>query len=218
MTTSQPLVRLGGAAGFAAAVLYLTSFAAGLADAPSSSAAGTVVLTWATEHRSGLLTALILNLAAWLVLVPLFALGLRERLTGTAGTLAVAAAFLTVALIGIVLIFLAMLVFRSQNLAPGTATTLADGAQLATLASAWPTVLLMGTVLAARPPRAVAILAGVALVTHLLAGVSVAHSGTFSPTGTFAELAPLCFTAWMTAASLWMVRRPVAVAAAAVPA
>jgi hypothetical protein len=207
---------LTACAALALALLYLISIPiSSLVDAPQAGASGDAVLRFIDAHRSGVLVAIVLNGIAWCALMPAVFAGLRELLRGcarTAATVALIAAAVESALIGVGLVFVALLAWEAPRLAPATARVLNDGFLLATSASAWPTVVCAIALALAwraqgRRPRAIPALALLAAALHAIASVAFARSGAFSPSGV-AQVAPIAFALLMAGVGVALLHRP----------
>jgi hypothetical protein len=197
------------------AALYFVSVPIGsLASLPGTDASPARVLAFFVGHRDGLLAAVVLNGIAWCVLMPVVFVGLRLRITGegsAAASLALAGALVESALIGVLLVFVALAAYDAPDLSPQLARLLADGFALATSASAWPTVLCsVAMAVAIRRSRALpaytAYLGLAVAALHCVAAVGLARAGAFSPAG-IAVFAPPLFAVWMAAIGVSMLRR-----------
>jgi len=207
---------LTACAAFAVALLYLISIPiSSLVDAPQAGASGEAVLRFIDAHRSGVLVASVLNGIGWCALMPIAFAGLCELLRGrarTAATVTLIAAAVESALIGVGLIFVALLAWEAPQLAPATARMLNGGFLIATNASAWPTVVCaIALALAWRAQEkrahvipALALLAG---ALHAITSISFARSGAFSPSGV-AQLAPIAFALLMAGVGVALLHRP----------
>jgi hypothetical protein len=207
---------LTACAAFAIALLYLISVPiSSLGDAPQAGASGEAVLRFVDAHRSGMLVASVLNGIGWCALMPVAFAGLRELLRGrarTAATVALVAAAVESALIGVGLIFVALLAWTAPQLAPATASVLNDGFLLATSASAWPTVVCTIALALAwrardRQARVIPALALLAAALHAITSVAFARSGAFSPSGV-AQVAPVAFALLMVGVGVALLHRP----------
>jgi hypothetical protein len=207
---------LTACAALAVALLYLISIPiSSLVDAPQAGASGEAVLRFFDAHRSGVLVASVLNGIAWCALMPIAFAGLRELLRGrarTAATVALIAAAVESALIGVGLIFVALLAWEAPQLAPATSRVLNGGFLIATNASAWPTVvcaLALALAWRAQEERTYVIpaLALLAAALHAITSVSFARSGAFSPSGV-AQVAPVAFALLMVGVGVALLRRP----------
>jgi len=198
--------RLVGMAALGVAVLYFVSVAVGsLGSLPGTDASPARVLAFFVGHRDGLLAAVVLNGIAWCVLMPVVFVELRLRTTGrgsAAASLALAGALVESALVGVLLVFVALAAFDAPDLSPRLARLLADGFALATSASAWPTVLCaVAMVVAIQRSRVLPAYTanlGLAVALHCAAGVGLARAGAFSPAG---------IAVWMAAIGVSMLRR-----------
>jgi hypothetical protein len=197
------------------AVLYFVSVPVGsLVSLPGTDASPARVLAFFVGHRDGLLAAVVLNGIAWCVLMPIVFVGLRLRINGegsAAASLALAGALVESALVGVLLVFVALAAFDAPDLSPQLARLLADGFALATSASAWPTVLCaVAMAVAIRRSRAlpayIAYLGLAVAALHCVAAVGLARAGAFSPAG-IAVFAPPLFAVWMAAIGVSMLRR-----------
>jgi hypothetical protein len=115
------------------------------------------------------------------------------------------------ALIGVVLVFAGLAAYSAPELSARAAKQLWDGYQVATVASAWPTLMcVLGLVFAARRssalPAIVVVLGLLVAVAHVFAAVAVARGGAFSGSGVALLAAPL-FAVWMAAIGVALVRR-----------
>lgn len=212
---------VAGATAAAAILAALLAFAAFLAggflDAPEADAPARDVLAFYADHRGGLLVAFALSVVAWCVLMPAVFAGIRELLgpgVRVAATVGLVGAVVEAAVIAVSLVLLGALTFRAPGVGFPAVRTLNDAFLLAVAASAYPTVLCAGafTVAIRRSgvlPPWTAWLAMLTAAMHVLAAVSLRRSGVFSPTGTFAELAPLCMTLWLAGLGIavWRLRR-----------
>jgi hypothetical protein len=210
------VARLTACAALGTALLYLLSIPIGsLGDAPSANASGTAVLHFLDAHRSGLLAASALNGIAWCALMPVAFAGVRRLLggrTATAATVALTCAAVESALIGLTVVFALMGAYEAPHLAPATARLLNDGLEIATAASAWPTVpcaLALALAWRAQPglSRAVPVLALLAALLHAVASVGFARSGALSPTG-LPQAAPVAFALLMAGVGVSLLRHP----------
>ena len=197
------------------ALLYLISVPIGsFADAPEIGASGAAVLSFFAAHRSGVLAASVLNGIAWCALMPLTFAGLWQLLrarAGTASAVALICAAVESALIGVALVFGIVGAYESPQLAPGIARVFGDAFNLATSASAWPTVpcaLALAFAWRAydRSTRVVPGLALLAAALHTIASVGFARSGTLSPSS-IPALAPISFALLMAAIGVTLLRR-----------
>jgi hypothetical protein len=220
------VARLTACAALGTALLYLLSIPIGsFADAPSAGASGASVLHFIDTHRGGVLAASAMNGVAWCTLMPAAFAGMRELLSrraGTAATVALICAAVESALIGLALVFALLCAYEAPGLAPGTARMLYDGFELASSASAWPTVpcaLAFALAWRAHPglSRAVGVLALLVAALHAIASVGFARSGALSPTG-LPQAAPIAFALLMATIGVSLLRHPaIARAQTAVP-
>jgi hypothetical protein len=101
--------RLLAAAALGVAAMYILSVPSGsLASLPATDASGREILAFFVDHRDGMLAAVVLNGIAWCALMPLVFVGLRARITGDgslATSIALAAALVEAAMIGVALLF-----------------------------------------------------------------------------------------------------------------
>jgi hypothetical protein len=208
------VARLTACAALGTALLYLLSIPIGsLGDAPSANASGAAVLNFLDAHRSGMLAAGALNGIAWCALMPTAFAGLRRLLDGNAATAAAVAltcAVIESALIGLTVVFGMLAAYEAPQLAPATAKLLNDGLEIATAASAWPTVpcvLALALAWRAQPglSRLVPLLALLAAALHAVASVGFARSGVLSPTG-LPEAAPVAFALLMAGVGVSLLR------------
>src|SRR6266487_27859 len=136
--------RLLAAAALGVAVLYALSVPIGsLASLPGTDVPGRETLAFFVDHRDGMLAAVVLNGIAWCALMPLVFVGLRARIMGEgslAASIALAAALVEAAMIGVALLFGAIAAYAAPDLSPALARVLDYGLALGTSASAWPTV------------------------------------------------------------------------------
>jgi hypothetical protein len=209
------VARLTGAAAIGAVLVYAISVPVGsLVSMPAADAPGTEVLRFAADHRTGVLVAVILNGVAWCALMPIVFAGLRDLLAadgGPAAAVSFGCALLVAAAIGVLLVFAALLAYAAPTIDAPLARLLADGANLATTASAWPTVpCMIATGIALRRtgilPRATVGLAFASAAIECVSAVSVARSGALAPTG-IALLAPAVFALWMAVVGVALLRR-----------
>jgi hypothetical protein len=207
--------RLVAGAALGVAALYFVSVPVGsLASLPGTDASPARALAFFVGHRDGLLAAVVLNGIAWCVLMPVVFVGLRLRIAGegsAAASLALAGALVESALVGVLLVFVALAAFDAPDLSPQLARLLADGFALATSVSAWPTVLcaVAMAVAIARSralPAYTAYLGLAVAALHCVAAVGLARAGAFSPAG-IAVFAPPLFAVWMVAIGVSMLRR-----------
>jgi hypothetical protein len=195
------------------AVLYIASVPIGsLTGMPAANASGATIARFIGEHRGGLLVAIVLNGIAWCTLMPCAFVGLRALLGGTAATVAMICAAVEAAIIGVALIFGAVLAFGAPDLGPQLAKVLSDGFDLGTSASAWPTVpCLLALLIAARRSgafsRPVLAFTGLVALLHAITAVSFARSGAFSPSG-IALAGPGAFAILMILVGAALLRRP----------
>lgn len=225
MSTADPrTTRLTAAAALGVALLYLISVPVGsLGSLPASDASGADVLRFFSEHRDGLLVALVLNGIAWCALMPAAFAGLRALLGGrdkrdgvagrgsTAATVALVCAGVEAALIGVALTFGALAAYAAPSLGGELAKVLGDGLAVATDASAWPTVpCVLALAICARRSGtlgvAVPAVAVVVAVLHAIAAISFARSGALSPSG-IALAAPPAFAILMACVGIVLLRR-----------
>jgi stage V sporulation protein SpoVS len=210
--------RLTAAAALGVALLYLISVPVGsLGSLPASDASGAEVLRFFSEHRGGLLVALVLNGVAWCALMPAAFAGLRAVLGerggrgGTAATVALICAGVEAALIGVALTFGALAAYAAPSLGGELAKVLGDGLGVATNASAWPTVpCVLALAICARRSgalgSAVPVVAVAVAVLHAVAAISFARSGALSPSG-IALAAPPAFAILMGCVGVTLLRR-----------
>jgi hypothetical protein len=207
--------RLAAVAALGVAALYALSVPIGsLASLPGTDAPGREILTFFVDHREGMLAAVVLNGIAWCALMPLVFVGLRARITGDgslAASIALAAALVEAAMIGVALLFGAIAAYAAPDLSPDLARVLDYGLALGTSASAWPTVpCAIAMAIAIRRSRVLpaytANLAIAVAAVHVLAGVGFARTGAFSPDG-FALLGAPVFAVWMAAIGVALLRR-----------
>lgn len=212
-------VRTTGIGALLVAVLYAISVPVGsLASAPSADASAAAVLGFLTAHRDGILAAVVLNGIAWCALMPAVFVGLR-RVIGAEGreamNVAVIGAAVESALIGVILVFVALAAYSAPGLSARAAKLLSDGYLVATVASSWPTLTcVLGLVLAVRRGRAlpaiVVVLGLLVAVAHVFAALAVARGGAFSASGVALLAAPL-FALWMAVIGVALLRRAVRV-------
>jgi hypothetical protein len=217
-TADLRTTRLTAAAALGVALLYLISFPVGsLGSLPASDASGAEVLRFFSEHRDGLLVALVLNGIAWCALMPAAFAGLRELLGGrdsrgaAAATVALLCAGVEAALIGVALTFGALAAYAAPSLGGELAKVLGDGLAVATNASAWPTVpCVLALAICARRSgalgSAVPVIAVAVAVLHAIAAISFARSGALSPSG-IALAAPPAFAILMAWLGVTLLRR-----------
>jgi hypothetical protein len=214
---NRGVARATGVAALSVSLLYAVGVVTGsLVSLPGSDALPSAVLQFSTAHRGGLLAAVVLNGIAWCALMPAVFVGLRALVSPDGrivATVALAAASVEAALIGVVLLFGGLGAYAAPNLTPASAKLLSDGFALAMVASAWPTVpCALGAAVAIRRtatlPRSLAVGGIVVASVHAVASVSVARSGAFSPGG-FAVLAAPAFAIWMAMLGAVLLRRPV---------
>jgi hypothetical protein len=214
-TADLRTTRLTAAAALGVALLYLISVPVGsLGSLPASDASGAEMLRFFSEHRDGLLVALVLNGVAWCALMPAAFAGLRALLGergGTAATVALICAGVEAALIGVALTFGALAAYAVPSLGGEEAKLLGDGLGVATNVSAWPTVpCVLALAICARRSgtlgRAVPVVAIAVAVLHAIAAVSFARSGTLSPSG-IALAAPPAFAILMACVGVTLLRR-----------
>jgi hypothetical protein len=213
---NRGVARATGIAALSVALLYAVGVVTGsLVSLPGSDASPSAVLRFSTAHRDGLLAAVVLNGIAWCALMPAVFVGLRALVSPdgrVVATVALAAASVEAALIGVVLLFGGLGAYAAPNLTPASAKLLSDGFALAMVASAWPTVpCALGAAAAIRRtatlPRSLAVGGVLVAVAHAVASVSVARSGAFSPSG-IAVLAAPAFAIWMAMIGAVLLRRP----------
>jgi hypothetical protein len=207
--------RLAAAAALGVAALYALSVPIGsLASLPGTDAPGREILAFFVDHRDGMLAAVVLNGIAWCALMPLVFVGLRARITGEgslAASIALAAALVEAAMIGVALLFGAIAAYAAPDLSPALARVLDYGLALGTSASAWPTVpCALAMAVAIRCSRVLpaytANLAIVVAAVHVLAGVGFARTGALSPDGIALVGAPV-FAVWMAVIGIELLRR-----------
>jgi hypothetical protein len=212
---SVVVCRLIAAAALGVAALYALSVPIGsLASLPATDASGREILAFFVDHRDGMLAAVVLNGIAWCALMPLVFVGLRARITGEgslAASIALAAALVEAAMIGVALLFGAIAAYAAPGLSPDLARVLDYGLALGTSASAWPTVpCALATAIAIRRSRVLpaytANLAIAVAAVHVLAGVGFASTGAFSPSGIALLGAPV-FAVWMAVIGVALLRR-----------
>jgi hypothetical protein len=215
-TTDARVTRLTALGALTVAALYAVSVPVGtLASAPASDASGAAVLHFFSEHRTGLLAALVLNGIAWCALMPAVLVGLRAQVGargGLAGTAALVSATVEAALIGVALLLCLIVAYEAPHLSPQLAKVLGDGAWVALSVSAWPTIpCVLGLVLAARRSRAfpVSVIAVglVVAAVHGATAVGFARAGALSPTGVGALAAP-AFAIWLLVIGVALLRGP----------
>lgn len=214
---SPAVARATAVAAILAALLAFAAFLAGaFLDAPEAGAPARDVLAFYSDHRSGLLWSFALSVIAWCVLMPAVFVGIRELLgpgVRVAATVGLVGAVVEAAVIAVSLLLLGALTFRAPGVGFPAARTLNDAFLLAVATSAYPTVLCAGAFAVAirrsgvLPPWT-AWLAVLTAAMHALAGVSLSRSGAFSPTGTYAELAPVFMTVWLAGlgVAVWRLR------------
>lgn len=207
--------RFTALAGCGAFLFYLVS-ALLILDAPSIDSAPRVLAAYAMTHR----TALFLEVVMWglaTCAVVAFAAGLWAVLRRAEGEPAVFAMLVGLALLltqTLVLSGLSALLvlgYRADTLALSTVQLLFDLTYLGAALSAFPTALAMlaFAVLNFRTaafPVWTAWLAVVVALLHLIAGVSFAPSGLFSPSGVGVYVAPPAFFVWILAVGLVLLR------------
>lgn len=212
--TDARVTRLTALGALAVALLYAVALPVGsLTSAPASDASDAAVLHFFTEHRTGLLAALVLNGIAWCALMPAVFVGLRPQMGargGLAATVALISAAVEAALIGIALLLCLIAAYEAPQLGPQLAKVLGDGVWLALSASAWPTVpCVLGLVLAARRSRALptSVIAVGLLVAavHAATAVGFARAGPLAPTGIGAVAAP-AFAIWLAVIGVALLR------------
>ena len=161
---------------------------------------------------------MVLNGIAWCALMPAVFVGLR-RVIGAEGreamNVAVIGAAVESALIGVILVFVALAAYSAPGLSARAAKLLSDGYLVATVASSWPTLTcVLGLVLAVRRGRAlpaiVVVLGLLVAVAHVFAALAVARGGAFSASGVALLAAPL-FALWMAVIGVALLRRAVRV-------
>jgi hypothetical protein len=215
-TTDASVARLTALGALTVAALYAVSVPVGsLPSAPASDASGPAVLHFFSEHRTGLLAALVLNGIAWCALMPGVFVGLRARVDprgSLPATVALIAAAVEAALIGVALLLSLIAAYEAPHLSAQLAKVLGDGIWIALSVSAWPTVpCVLGLVLAARrsgalPISVIAVGLGVAAV-HAATAVGFARAGALSPTGIGAAAAP-AFAIWLVVIGVALLRGP----------
>ena len=218
MSTDARVTRLTGVGALTVAVLYAVSVPLGsLASAPATDASGPAVAQFYSEHRTGLLAALVLNGIAWCALMPAVFVGLRARVgprDSLAATVALIAAAVEAALIGVALLLGLVAAYEAPHLAPQAAKSLNDAVWIALNVSAWPTVpCVLGLVLATWrtrvfPISVVAVGVLVAIV-HAVTSISFARAGVVSPAG-IGTLAAPAFALWLVVIAVALLRRPAA--------
>ncbi len=203
--TDKRITSLTAAAAFAVTALYAISVPVGaLSSFPASDASAQRFASFLIEHRGGLIAALVLNGVAYCLLMPVVFVNLRRLLHdrgGHAATVALVAAAVESALIGVALVFGLIAAYTSPAAGPELARTLSQGLGLATSASAWPTVACVLALLVAlrEAGRLGPVLLAVGVITavlHAITAVSFARSGALSPSG-IALAAPPAFAVWM---------------------
>ncbi|MGZ4229504.1 MAG: hypothetical protein ACXVHB_28195 [Solirubrobacteraceae bacterium] len=209
-------VRTIGIGALLVGVLYAISVPIGsLASAPSADASAAAVLGFFTAHRDGILATVVMNGIAWCALMPAVFVGLR-RVIGAEGreamNVAVMGAAVESALIGVILVFVALAAYSAPGLSARTAKLLSDGYLMATVASSWPTLAcVLGLVVAVRRSRAlpaiVVVLGLLVAVAHAFAALAVARDGAFSASGVALLAAPL-FALWMAVIGVALLREP----------
>jgi hypothetical protein len=145
--------------------------------------------------------------------MPLTFAGLSQLLRArarTASTVALVCAAVESALIGVALVFGIIGAYEAPGLAPGLARVLGDGFNLATSASAWPTVpcalaLALAWRARDRSARVVPGLALLAAALHTIASLGFARSGALSPSE-LPALAPISFALLMVAVGVGLLR------------
>lgn len=206
--------RATGISALLVAVLYAISVPVGsLTSAPGADASPATVLGFLTAHRDGILVAVVLNGVAWCALMPAVFVGLRGVI-GAAGreamNVAVVGAAVESALIGVILVFAGLAAYSAAEISARSARLLWDGYQVATVASAWPTLTcVLGFVVAARRsalPGSVIVLGALVAVAHVFAAVAVARGGALSGSGVALLAAPL-FAVWMAVIGVTLLRR-----------
>jgi hypothetical protein len=183
-TTDVRMTRLTALGALTVALLYAISLPVGsLAGAPTSDASGAEVLHFFSEHRAGLLVALVLNAVAWCALMPAVFVGLRAQVGtrgGLAGMVALLSAVVEAALIGVALSLCLVAAYGAPHLSPQLAKLLGDGVWIVLSVSAWPTVAcVLGLVIAVRRsralPTAVTAVGLVVAAVHAASGVGFAR-------------------------------------------
>lgn len=221
------VARLTGVGALCVALLHVVGVPLGsLAGTPGADAPGAEVLRFLAAHRNGILAAVALNGIAWCTVMPAVFVGLHsliDPIARTAATVALVAAGVEAALIGVALVLVASAAYATPHLSAGSAKLLYDGFEVALIASAWPTLACVsGLVVAARRsgalPQTVVVFGIVVAVPHLVNAVSLARGGVMSTSG-IAAAAALAFAIWMAVIGVALLRRPArAPTAAAVPA
>lgn len=210
------LRRLTAISGCTAFILYVVS-ALLIIDAPGVDSAPGALTAYAAAHSASLL----LEVVVWgpiTCAVVTFAAGLWALLRRAEGEPSVLATLTLIALLVTQTLVLAgfpellVLGYRAGSLSPSEARLLFDLTYLGIALSAFPTVLAMSAyaALVLRTlvfPRWTAWLALLVAVLHVIAGVSFASSGLFSPSGMGVYLAPPAFFVWMLAVSIVAVRK-----------
>ena len=214
MSSDLRVTRFTAIAALGVALLYLLSAPIGsLAELPATSASPATILHFFDQHRDGVLIAIALNGIAWCALMPTVFAGIRELLGeggGLAATIALVCAGVEAALIGVALTFGALVAYAAPDISPELAKLLSDGFNIATSASAWPTVACMvGFIVAARRselfPQAVVVLAVLVAILHAVTAVGFARSGAFSPSG-IAVVGPPAFALLMVCVGVTLLR------------
>ncbi len=135
-TNDAHTARLTALAALGVALLYAVSVPVGsLASMPASNAPASEVAQFFTEHRTGLLVALVLNGIAWCALMPMAFVGLRALLGKrgrTAATVALLCAGVEAALIGVALVFGAVAAYSEPHLGSELSKVFVDGLSIAT--------------------------------------------------------------------------------------
>jgi hypothetical protein len=213
---STDLARATGAAALSVGALYGLGVVAGsLVAMPGADASSAAVLRFSAAHRDGLLVAVVLNGIAWCALMPAVFVGLRVLVWPdgrTAATVALVAAGVESALIGVALLFGGLGAYAAPAVSPSAAKLLSDGFAVATVASAWPTLpCALGAAVALRRtavlPRSLPVGGVLVAAVHAVAAVAVARSGAFSPSG-IALAAPPAFAIWLAMIGAALIRRP----------
>jgi hypothetical protein len=198
-------VRMTGVGALFVSVLYASSVPVGsLVSAPSADASAATVLGFLTAHREGVLAAVVLNGIAWCAVMPTVFVGLRG-VVGAPGreamNVAVIGAAVESALIGVILVFAGLAAYSAPELSARSARLLWNGYQMATVASAWPTLTcVLGLLVAVRRsgalPAIVVLLGVLVAVAHVFGAVALARGGALSASGVTLLAAPL-FAVWM---------------------
>jgi hypothetical protein len=188
-----------------------------LGSTPKSNDAADTTLQFTSDHRGRLLVGVwVVGLGMVLSLV--FVIGLSMAVSRVANggriwpTIVLAGGVATFTLGIAAFAFVSSAAYRSESLSADTARSMWDLYATMLNASNQMTILLsvaVGVMVLAGDalPRWIGWSSFIVAAAHLVATLSLARSGAFSPTGVFGQSAAFIFLVWMLATSITLLRR-----------